>query len=410
MHHGGSLRFFNLARELIALGHEVYFTSNRRPQDDPLAKEQFLATLRQDGAISGHLETAYQLPRWSGRMARLAVHPGLVNRALRRLQEPTRREVKQFVAAHRIDACVFGDRPMLFLMPELARSMPAIIDWTDSYVLFWTRQIKVHVEHGHVAGLPYAVRRLSDAFVNERYYGRRSHLNLAVSPVDKHWLDIITGRPERNRVLLNGVRLAAAAPPAARLEDRLVFSGNMSFPPNYEGAIWFIDHVLPLLHERDHSIRFYVAGANPVPQLEQRRTRPGVEIAGFVPNLQDEIARSRVYVAPLISGGGFKNKILEAIAAGQFVIATTRAVEFLDPEIRRLLLLGDTPEALARHVLDYLANPGAFAERIAALQQIVHTQFTWKRRAAELLDMVQSALAEVSGAGIASKSDRPDAR
>jgi glycosyltransferase involved in cell wall biosynthesis len=182
----------------------------------------------------------------------------------------------------------------------------------------------------------------------------------------------------------------------ADVENRLVFSGNMSFPPNYEGAIWFIDHVLPLLDARHHGLTFYVAGAYPVPELQQRGTRPGVEIAGFVADLDAEIARSRLYVAPLISGGGFKNKILEALAAGQFVVATSRAVEFLDPAITRLLLVGDTPEELAGHITAYLANPGAFEEHRAALQQIVRTQFTWERRALELLDIVRTALTEAS--------------
>jgi glycosyltransferase involved in cell wall biosynthesis len=403
MHHGGSLRYFNLSRELIALGHQVYFTSNRRPEDDPVEKNRFLRQLIDERTISGHFETDYQIPRSRGRVAQLAVSPGMVSRVLRPFQEPPTRQVLEYVGAQQIDACIFSYRRMLFLVPELARQLPAVIDWIDSYVLFWLRQIGMYTARGELSRLPYATRRLTEELVQERYYGRRSHMNMAVSPVDKRWLDIVNRRPERNRVLLNGVRPPAPRPSVTPVEDRLVFSGNMSFPPNYEGAIWFIDNVLPLLRERGHqNITFVVAGANPVPEL-CRREQPGVEIAGFVEDLEGEIARGRVYVAPLISGGGFKNKIVEALAAGQYVIATSRAVEFLDPHIREGLLIGDTPDALAAHILTYLENPVAFAERRDALQRIITTQFSWARRAVELLDVVSAAFRHSSAFGAGTK-------
>lgn len=399
MHHGGSLRYFNLSRELIALGHEVHFASYRRSEDDPAQKARFLEELAGAGAISGHFETQYCVPRWRGRMARLTGSVGVENRLLRGLRDATHHRVDDFVSSHRIDVCLFNCRPMLFLVPELARRLPVVIDWTDSDVLFWVRQIGRHVTGREVMRLPYGLRRLQEAYAQERYYGRRSHANLVVSPVDKRWLDRVNGLRGRNQVLMNGVRLAVSrplsrpfqgrrAPPP--VDGRLVFSGNMSFPPNYEAAIWFIDHVLPLVHERAPGISFFVAGANPVPALLER-ARPGVEIAGFVEDMELEIARGRVYVAPLVSGGGFKNKIVEALAAGQYVIATSRAVEFLEPSMRAQLLVGDTPEAMARHILDYVAHPDAYADRVAALQQIVRTQFTWARRAVELLDVVASA-------------------
>ena len=41
----------------------------------------------------------------------------------------------------------------------------------------------------------------------------------------------------------------------------------------------------------------------------------GVELIGFVPDLKAELARNRLVVAPLWSGGGTRLKVLEALAA-----------------------------------------------------------------------------------------------
>ena len=54
-------------------------------------------------------------------------------------------------------------------------------------------------------------------------------------------------------------------------------------------------------------------GANPIPALLERASK-NVVVTGFVEDLNREIACSEIFVAPLVSGGGFKNKVLEAIA------------------------------------------------------------------------------------------------
>src|SRR5205807_1045507 len=118
----------------------------------------------------------------------------------------------------------------------------------------------------------------------------------------------------------------------------------MDFPPNYESAIWFIDHVFPLL--RDHrDAHLVIAGANPVKELSARAGER-VEVTGYREELRQEIARSELYVAPLICGGGFKNKVLEAIASGTYLVGTSMAVEFLGGNAKKLFLVADTPRQM----------------------------------------------------------------
>ena len=135
--------------------------------------------------------------------------------------------------------------------------------------------------------------------------------------------------PERNHTLLNGLSVVIPSAQPERIETRLIFTGNMNFPPNHEAAMWFIDHVLPLIRQHRPEVTLVVAGRNPLPELVAQ-SGPAVRVLGDVPDMLAEISASSLYVAPLVSGGGFKNKVIEAIACGMFVVSTRRGVEFLD--------------------------------------------------------------------------------
>jgi len=405
LRHGANLRFFNLSRELITMGHEVYFITHRRSTDDTVQKQAYVRQLIDGRVISGHLEVAYAPPARVRRLGQLAVYPGLVNRILRRHQEPVRALVEEFVVRTGIDLCIVSSRQLLFLVPSIGRLRPVFIDWIDSFVLFLLRETALTLNQRKFTPMGSVLRSLVEAYADESYYGKRCLVNLTASPADQRCLDLVNRRPDRNRVLLNGVAIRGARVDIAPIPNRLIFSGNMSFPPNCDGAIWFIDHVLPLVLLRQPDIVLVVAGANPPAELLRRSSR-NVRITGFVEDMEREIAESMLYVAPLVSGSGFKNKVVEAMGANRYVVATSRAVEFLDPVVRSQLLVADTQEGMAKHILTYLANPALYEPALRTARQILNQEFAWQRRAQEL----QSIAREHVGAPEAAPAVQNDPR
>lgn len=391
MRHGGALRWFNFSRQLIKGGHHVCFSVNQDPPDDAEAKWAFLEQLRDEDRLTAYSETHYRFPRRLGKLAHLLAHPRLTNLALRRFQAPIASTVESVLAERKVDAVVISDRRLLFLAPRLRGRVPVVLDWSDSFTLYEWRQASVHWRQRALGRLPHSLKRVAQAFLQERYYGRRSDANLVVSPVDLRVFDRVTGRPDVGRLLLNGVELPAQSPRSEKAPARLVFTGAMSFPPNFEAAIWFIDRVLPLIVSRRPDTRFVVAGRDPVPQLSER-AGAHVIVAGSVPDIREEIARSALYIAPLISGGGFKNKVIEALASGTFVAGTSMAVEFLPDDLRRELLVGDTPAELAERVLSFLDNPAPFAARLGALVKTLAEEYTWARRTDQLLRVIHDVI------------------
>jgi glycosyltransferase involved in cell wall biosynthesis len=346
--------------------------------------------------ISGFVELDYAPPTGLARVANLLTHPALVDRCLRARRAPVISALRGLIARHEIDACLVSDRAMLFTVPPLAHDLPVVIDWTDSFVLhglrnpLWRGLRPLATWH--------SLRDLTAHFAQERYFTRRASASLVVSPVDKHCLDAITRMPGKTRVLLNGIEMSSEPPQVTKDPARLIFTGNMNFPPNYQAALWFIDEVLPAIARKRPEVSFVVAGRNPVPALKAR-AGGRVSVLGSVDDMGAEIARSALYVAPLVSGGGFKNKVLEAIANGTYLAGTRMAVEFLPEAVQDKLLLAGSADELAQQVLTFLADPARFNAGLPGLREFVQREFTWAGRADELLDLISDITSRREKAG-----------
>jgi glycosyltransferase involved in cell wall biosynthesis len=162
----------------------------------------------------------------------------------------------------------------------------------------------------------------------------------------------------------------------------------MSFPPNYEGALWFLENVFPAVRARRPDAKLVLAGANPTPGLVAR-SGAQVEVTGYVDDMNAEIQRSAVYVAPLVSGGGFKNKVVEAVANRTYVVATPLAVEFLPPRFHQFMSVASDPQQMASAIVDVLEHPEQVAAKVDALYEQVAAEFSWSHRTAQLLDLLQ---------------------
>ena len=374
--HGGNLRLINFAKEIRAQGHDSYLAVPSRKTDDETDKQKFLAGLKEQGIINDCFSIEYRHPRVKGKLAHVAFHPGVANSILRSEQQSLVDDLKHVVAANAIDVCIFMSRDLLFALPAVDAT--TIIDWVDSYCLYHLREARLNLKASRPLKLLRSLQLAAEAFVHEKYYSRRANLNLTVSPIDRSYI----GHTPASRVIANGVTSSITSSPA-KAKGQLIFTGNMDFPPNYQSALWFIDEVFPLLQHRA-DIRLVIAGANPVPELAARANER-IAIPGYVEDLSTAIAQSELYVAPLVCGSGFKNKVVEAIANGTYVIGTNMAVEFLDDDIRRHLLVADSPRAMADAILKYFDDPKAFEPNLLEVQRLVAEKLTWKAQASELL-------------------------
>src|SRR5687768_3953468 len=114
----------------------------------------------------------------------------------------------------------------------------------------------------------------------------------------------------------------------------------MGFTPNAEAALHFCREVLPLVREAEPRVRMLVVGNRPTPEVNAL-AGPGVEVTGFVPDVRPYLDRAWVFVCPLLSGAGIKNKILQAWSMQKAVVATSISTGGLVTEGGANLIVAD---------------------------------------------------------------------
>lgn len=183
----------------------------------------------------------------------------------------------------------------------------------------------------------------------------------------------------RLTVVPNGIDTDAYAPTGAPEDDDLcVFTGKMDFRPNVDGVAWFVHDVWGRVRAARPTARLRIVGRDPSPRvaaLDDPMT--GIEVTGAVPDVRPHLAAAGVVVVPLRVGGGTRLKVLEAMAMGKAVAATSLAVEGLDLVPGREVVVADTPPDLAAAVLRLAADP---AERRAlgrAARERVMRDYRW---------------------------------
>ncbi len=150
-------------------------------------------------------------------------------------------------------------------------------------------------------------------------------------------------------------------PGAARgYEQRrdILFIGSFPHKPNIDAVVYFAESVFPIIKRQIPDIRFLVVGANPPEEIQRLAAIPGIEILGFVKELEPVFADIRLTVAPLRYGAGIKGKIGTSLCYGVPCVATPMALEGMGLTAGLNVLVGESPEAFASAVCDAYQNAG----------------------------------------------------
>lgn len=136
----------------------------------------------------------------------------------------------------------------------------------------------------------------------------------------------------------------------------IIFSGNMSYTPNVDAVIWFIDNCWSKVILEVPDAKFKIVGANPSPLLDRYKSIKSIEISGRVKSMIDELNNSQFAIAPLRSGSGMQNKVLEAMSCGIPVVCTKIGLGDIRADINEEIFVADTPQDFTEKCILLLNN------------------------------------------------------
>jgi sugar transferase (PEP-CTERM/EpsH1 system associated) len=197
---------------------------------------------------------------------------------------------------------------------------------------------------------------------------------------------------ERNDIVVvpNGVDFEFFKPREAALKEYdLVFTGNMNYPPNVNGALFLVNEILPLLIEKNPDFKLLIAGVNPAASVSAL-TSKNVEVSGWMDDIRDAYASAKVFIAPMRIGTGLQNKLLEAMAMDIPAVTTPLANDALNATHKKTILVGKSKEELANFVLQLLEDENEASRMAKEAGDYVRSNFSW-HSATELLSNLINA-------------------
>ena len=175
----------------------------------------------------------------------------------------------------------------------------------------------------------------------------------------------LIAHPKKNEILIipNGVDHEFFAPQEREKKYDIVFTGNMSYAPNVNAVEYLANEILPIVWKQIPNAKMYVAGATPDPKVKKAAC-DNIVISGWLDDIRDAYAQSRIFIAPMRIGTGLQNKLLEAMSMGLPTITTPLANGSLGAENGKEILVGSNAKELAQHIITLLTDKGK-AQQIA---------------------------------------------
>ncbi len=178
----------------------------------------------------------------------------------------------------------------------------------------------------------------------EQKYFQRFDGILAITPEDFGSIRSLgyTGPME---IMPGGVDLAMFSPqPQITTKARTVFFfGGLEWAPNIEAVHWFMSKVFPDFRRAFPDVELHIGGKNPPNDILAYAEQPGVFVHPNVPSAPGFMQSYDIMIVPLLSGGGMRLKIVEAMAMGKAIISTPIGAEGIAVQHSDNILLAESP-------------------------------------------------------------------
>jgi glycosyltransferase involved in cell wall biosynthesis len=165
----------------------------------------------------------------------------------------------------------------------------------------------------------------------------------------------------------------------------LFFIGALDWLPNLQGLEWFLKVVWPKVHEAFPEMKFHIAGKKMPAQFYNFESL-NVVAHGEVPSSVEFINSHSVLLSPLVSGSGVRIKIIEAMAMGKVILATSVAAEGSGAEDGRDILIANDAEGYIRQIQRLKTETGLSARLSQNARAFALENFQNKTVIARLLD------------------------
>jgi GT2 family glycosyltransferase/glycosyltransferase involved in cell wall biosynthesis/SAM-dependent methyltransferase len=336
----------------------ILFIDSCTPTPDQDAGSQvahdLILTFQQAGYQTTFVaDNLHYVPRYTEYLQRLGVHC---------LYAPYTQSIQAHLAAVGKDY----DMVVIFRAPVLAKYADAIRTLAP--------QAKVVF---HTVDLHYLREEREAALRDDAQMGRRIRWSKGMEQglilgadctivVSRHEQELLAAElPTANVVFLPYIIEARGSRASFAERSGLMFVGGYRHMPNVDAVLYFVREVFPLVRARLPEVRFLILGSHLPQELKELNELDGVDVIGYVPDLDPYLNRCRINVAPLRYGAGIKGKVVMSLSRGLPSVVSSVAAEGMGLRHGEEVLIADDPATNADLIVELYTNQSLW-ERISA--------------------------------------------
>lgn len=171
----------------------------------------------------------------------------------------------------------------------------------------------------------------------------------------------------------------------------LVFTGNMGYPPNVDAAEFLANHIFPQVLKIQPYARLLIAGATPHSRVTALRS-DSITVSGWVVDIRESYASSKIFIAPMRIGTGLQNKLLEAMSMKLPCITSPLANSALGAIAEKEILVASEANEYAGHIIRLLTNR-ELADSIANQgYSFVKENYDWEKTTSMLESLISGTI------------------
>lgn len=165
----------------------------------------------------------------------------------------------------------------------------------------------------------------------------------------------------------------------------LLHATTYSWIHNVDAIHWFINNIMPEIKETFPESSLTLLGKNPPADFAGYKNL-GVKSLGYVDDVKPYMNNAMIYIAPLFVGAGIRIKILEAMAMGLPVVATSVSAEGINADESQGLFVADTKEAFVGFISYLFNHPDKIQKLGEKSRDFIAKNFSWKHNVKIMLD------------------------
>ena len=196
-------------------------------------------------------------------------------------------------------------------------------------------------------------------------------------------------------VVPNGVDFDFFAPIEQSRQYDIVFCGNMRYEPNVRAAQFLAEKIMPLVWQTHPNASLLLAGACPKAKVSKLAS-DHITVIDSPEDIRKCYASARIFAAPMLTGSGLQNKLLEAMAMQMPCVTTSIANDSLHAEEGREVLVGDTAREFADHIVRLLDDEDLCQSIARNGNTFVHNTYSWELSCSKLESILQSVCGKES--------------